>query len=105
MTVIADASPLNYLLQMRLNRLLEEDYETVLIPLAVVRELNHSRAPEAVRSWMASPPSWLRPVAVTELDRSLPADLGQGEFEAISLALQLDLTVLMDDMWGRKRRS
>ncbi len=37
-----------------------------------------------------------------ELDRSLPDDLGRGEFEAISLALQLDLTVLMDDMWGRK---
>jgi len=100
--VIADASPLNYLIQMGLDRLLAEEYGTVLIPLAVARELNHSRTPLAVRRWMAAPPEWLRAVEVTELDRSLPVDLGRGEFEAISLALELDLAVLMDDLWGRK---
>lgn len=102
MIVVADASPLNYLIQMGLDRLLAEEYETVLIPSAVAKELSHSRAPLAVRSWMTVPPAWLRTVEVTLFDRSLPGDLGRGEFEAISLALQLNLTVLMDDLWGRK---
>jgi predicted nucleic acid-binding protein len=82
--------------------LLGELYGEVLIPSAVRRELLHSGTPEMVRVWIDKPPSWLKEVPVTRRDRSLPEHLGSGESEAISLAMELGLALLLDDQRARK---
>ena len=51
MLVVADTSPLNYLVLIRHIDLLPQIYQKVLIPSAVHRELIDHRAPEATRRW------------------------------------------------------
>ncbi len=102
MIVVADTSPLNYLVQLGLETLLAESYEQVLVPAEVVREMNHVRTPPVVRGWISNPPSWLRIIPIRELDITLPNDLGRGEAEAISLAIELKSMLLVDDLWGRR---
>jgi predicted nucleic acid-binding protein len=99
--VVADTSPLNYLIQMELADLLGDVYGAVVIPDAVARELADARAPSAVRLWMVELPAWIQCVAVKRFDDTLPDDLGRGESEAISLAMELNATVLLDDKRGR----
>jgi len=45
MIVVADASPLNYLIQIECDSFLEELYGKVLVPAAVIAELRHPAAP------------------------------------------------------------
>jgi predicted nucleic acid-binding protein len=102
MTVVSDTSPINYLVLIELQDLLPALFEHVLIPGAVRRELQSPEAPQEIRRWMASRPSWLefREVATT------PPDLRQlddGELEAIALALTTATTlILLDEKKGRQ---
>jgi len=59
MLVVADTSPLNYLVLMQQDTLLPTLYERVMIPPAVREELQRPRTPQAVRQWVAHPPAWL----------------------------------------------
>lgn len=45
MIVVADASPLNYLIQIESEELLKKLYGRVIVPTAVIEELAHIRAP------------------------------------------------------------
>jgi predicted nucleic acid-binding protein len=95
--IVADTTPLNYLVLIEADTILPKIYGTVLIPPAVRDELVHPSTPESVRSWMASPPSWLR---ITNL--GLPVDsnllhLDLGEREAISLASEQQAALLLID--------
>jgi hypothetical protein len=56
MIVIADTSPLNYLILLRKAEVLSAIYGRVLAPKAVLLELLHPEAPEMVRAWSATPP-------------------------------------------------
>ncbi len=59
MIVVSDTTPLNYLILIGQIDLLPRLYGQVIVPTTVVHELKHLRAPESVRSWMASPhPGW-----------------------------------------------
>ena len=60
MIVIADTTPLNYLVLIEQADLLPRLFGRVLIPPAVFEELQNTEAPEAVRVWIASRPSWLQ---------------------------------------------
>lgn len=71
MVVIADASPLNYLILIGEAHLLPRLFGRVLIPTAVFLELRHPAAPQLVADWMASPPDWLS-VHVTPLAAQPP---------------------------------
>jgi predicted nucleic acid-binding protein len=72
MIVVSDTSPLCYLLLINLVDLLPQLYGQVVIPESVCSELLNSDAPEAVRSWMAQPPSWLEIQTVAgEIDDTL----------------------------------
>lgn len=86
MIVVADTTPLNYLMLIGEIELLPQLFGRVLIPFAVFEELNQAETPGAVRNWMANPPPWLE----VRILRSRPADaldyLDQGEREAIALA-------------------
>jgi len=103
MIVVADTSPLNYLILIDAADLLPVLFDEVLIPTTVVQELNHQRAPDKVRCWMGAPPNWLqvRSVGVT-IAHPLLAALQTGESQAIQLALERGIeTVLIDDAEGR----
>jgi predicted nucleic acid-binding protein len=70
----------------------------VLLPIAVLAELTHPRAPLAVRDWIAHLPSW---VEICD-DPQSPLDpdllgLDDGERYAISLALMRNADLLLID--------
>jgi predicted nucleic acid-binding protein len=107
--VISDASPLHYLVLVGEAEVLHRLYGQVLVPLAVIEELQRGRTPTAVRSWVSDPPSWLEIVkrglvVASGLGLEL---LGDGEREAIALALNQHADMLlMDDREGvEKARS
>ena len=56
MIVIADTSPLNYLIQIECESLLPQLYNRVVIPEAVRLELRHPFAPRIVRGWAENLP-------------------------------------------------
>ena len=60
MVVIADTSPLNYLVLTGYADVLLHLYGQVAIPHAVLQELLHPNAPPAVARWIASAPAALR---------------------------------------------
>ena len=98
--VVADTTPLNYLIQIGHAEILGDLFGQVLIPKAVLAELGHPGAPQAVTHWLQAPPAWLRVVPVLGLIEAL--DLGKGEAEAISLAVEQQVKlVLMDERKGR----
>ena len=59
MIVIADTSPLNYLILIGEAEVLRRLYGRVVIPEAVLRELQNPQAPAKVAEWIAQPPAWL----------------------------------------------
>jgi len=95
--VVADTSPLNYLIQIKCEPLLPALYGRVFVPVAVLRKLNQPGTPNIVRSWLQHLPEWM---AVREV-RSAPAQalaaLGPGEREAIQLALEESADLLLID--------
>jgi len=58
--VIADTTPLHYLILIEHADALHTLYGRVIIPESVVRELRHPSAPAPVRGWMMKPPTWLK---------------------------------------------
>lgn len=70
----------------------------MVIPTAVFDELSSPATPPKVRAWVDSLPTWavLRKPAARHA-----AELGAGESEAISLALELAVPCLIDDAAAR----
>lgn len=56
--VVADTSPLNYLIQINCDHVLPALYERVFVPSVVVEELGHPSAVAGVRAWLTDIPSW-----------------------------------------------
>jgi hypothetical protein len=52
MIVVADATPLRYLVVIQFDHILPLLYGRILIPASVVNELSHDSTPEMVRSWL-----------------------------------------------------
>jgi predicted nucleic acid-binding protein len=103
MIVVADTSPINYLILINEIDVLGALYGRVLIPKAVHEELSRPGAPDSVRLWIAQPPDWLeiRAHAIAP-DPSL-AKLDLGEREAIVLAEELAADqIVLDEMLGRR---
>lgn len=101
MIVVADTSPINYLIFIGEINLLKQLYSRVLIPSAVLTELQHPLAPKSVREWAVNPPSWLE-TRNPKTSIKLP-QLDAGESEAISLAAEVHAdVVLIDDRAGRE---
>jgi predicted nucleic acid-binding protein len=101
--VVADTSPINYLVLIGELELLPQLYSRVLIPPAVHRELTREASPQAVRAWIAELPAWLEVRAPQRYSDSRLDRLGDGEREAILLAEELRADrVLVDDFKGRQ---
>jgi len=103
MIVVADTSPINYLVLIEHIDILSGLYHRVLIPSAVQRELQHKKTPRAVRDWMAMSPDWLEVRSIkTALPKSL-GDLDAGEAEAIALAEEIHAErIAIDETHGRR---
>ncbi len=99
MIVVSDTSPLNYLLLIGQIDVLPTLFGRVLAPPAVVGELLSTRAPEVVKQWASTPPTWLE--VRTPSNVVVQGHLGPGETEAIALAQEVHAdTLLMDDRDG-----
>ncbi len=79
MLVIADNTPLRYLIFLGYVDILPALYGHVIIPHAVLRELQHPRTPAVVRAWMAHPPAWLEIRQTTSMADVALAALDAGE--------------------------
>ena len=103
MIVVADTSPLRYLVLIQHIDVLPALYGRVLVPPAVIAELAHEHTPEIVRSWLSEPPEWLHVQPPTKLVTSERSTLGLGEQQAICLAEELSAdALLIDDRDGRR---
>lgn len=97
MIVVADTSPLNYLIQIECIDLLRALYGRVVVPHGVLKELSHVDAPKSVRLWIDHLPDWVDSRVVhLQPDRTLAA-LDRGELEAIQLAIELNANLLLID--------
>ena len=95
--VVADTSPIRYLLQIGYIELLPQLFGKILIPSVVYDELTHPSTPEVVRNWTISMSDWLEvSVAGDSNDPSLRA-LDKGEKSAISLGLSLGAHLILID--------
>ena len=103
MIVIADTSPINYLILIGEIDVLPTLYGRIFIPTSVDEELRSPRAPQAVRRWIARPPVWLEVRKPSQVgDRQLD-HLDAGERGVIILAEELHADYLIiDEAPGRK---
>jgi predicted nucleic acid-binding protein len=102
MIVVAETTPLNYLILIGEIDVLAKLYGRVVIPQAVQEELMRSRAPASVRAWIESPPEWLEILSPTVSDTAL-AKLDAGERDAIALAEELSADqLIVDELLGRR---
>lgn len=103
MIVVADTSPLRYLILIEHIHVLPALYGRVVVPPAVVTELDQEHTPSLVRLWLSARPEWLQIQAPRQDLSSLRDVLGPGEREAIALAEELSAdAVLIDDRDGRR---
>lgn len=96
MIVVADASPLRYLILIEHTHVLPTLYGQV-VPPAVIAELSRERTPDIVRTWLADRPNWLHVQGPTQAVAGMRLDLGEGEREAIALALEVSADALLVD--------
>lgn len=102
MTVISNTSPLNYLALIDLQDVLPALFEHVLIPEAVWHELRSPAAPQPVKDFLDTCPSWLERRVVSQVSSDL-LQLDPGEQEAIALAQSLGASlILLDEKKGRQ---
>ena len=99
--IVADAGPVNYLIQTGHVGVLAVLAGRVVLPVSVRAELLHRGAPDAVRAWASALPDWVEVLAARE---SIEApDISAADREAIALARELSASLLlMDDQQARR---
>ena len=103
MIVVADTSPLRYLILIEHVHVLPALYGHVIVPPAVIVELNQERTPDLVKTWLSNRPAWLQVQAPMQPVTSPRPVLGAGEREALALASELSAdALLMDDRDARR---
>jgi|ERR1700730_1698745 predicted nucleic acid-binding protein len=81
--IVADTTPLNYVVLIQAADILPNLYRRVLIPPAVKAELAHANTPAIVRAWISQPPAWLEVVSLKQPVDSSLEHLDAGEREAM----------------------
>ena len=98
--VVADTSPLNYLVQIEAIDILPRLYGKIVIPKDVLSEL--TVAPRAVAEWASALPQWVDVRLVRAIDDPVLTQLDAGDRVAITLALsEADVLLLIDEAAGR----
>lgn len=104
--VVADTSPINYLVLIDCVDILRRLYTRIVIPEEVFSELTDVGAPPQVAAWIRTQPPWIE-VRSVPIDGSLlleasESELDAGEVAAIQLALaEHDSLLLIDEAAGR----
>jgi hypothetical protein len=107
MPAVSDTSPILGLSAIGLLDLLKSQFETIFIPQAVLDELKvetNFRGTSAIQEALKD--GWLEPREVQNkpLAQALSLELDKGESEAIALAVDLGIQMLvMDETMGRER--
>ncbi len=103
MIVVADTSPVRYLILIGEIELVPKLYGRVLIPSAVFAELRASASPEPVRKFTEDGPEWLEIATLSQpIENDLLRILHLGESEAIQLATEIKADLLLiDEKRGR----
>jgi predicted nucleic acid-binding protein len=97
MQVVSNTSPINYLLQIDGIEILRNLYGRIVIPHAVLVELEDAESPNVVRDWAGRSPDWVEVrIPVRELGGQL-THLGAGEKDAILLAEEIGADLLIID--------
>jgi predicted nucleic acid-binding protein len=102
--VVADTTPLQYLILIQYERILPALYGQVVVPPAVIEELSRDETPQAVREWLKSAPAWLEVRSPRAVGQS-SLRLGAGEMEAIALAEELTADALLIDDWDGRQEA
>ena len=95
--VVADTSPVFYLLSIGHIDVLPRLFGKVFVPDTVHKELCHPAAPALVREWAARLPDWVEAVSVEALDDAAFLPLGAGKRAAITLALSMHADLILID--------
>lgn len=95
--VVADTSPVNYLILIGHVAVLPVLFGKVILPAVVRDELARPKAPLMVRDWIANPPEWLEVRPAAQGGDLALADLDDGERAAILLAMELHADLLLID--------
>lgn len=102
MIVVADTSPINYLLLIGHVDLLPRLYGRVVVPTSVALELSDADAPAVVKAWIENKPDWID-VSEANTHNHLLDFLDRGERDGIALAQALHADViLLDDLEARR---
>ena len=83
--VVADTSPIRYLVRIGQIHLLPSLFEKIFLPSVVADELRHPSAPPAVRDWMRQPPGWLEVMPVADIDDPALDALDRGELGVVGV--------------------
>jgi predicted nucleic acid-binding protein len=102
--VVADTTPLNYLILIGRIDILPKLFTRVLVPDGVITELRHPEAPAAVREWAKNPPGWLEVKSPGAMEAVLEF-LGAGERDAIALTLEANADALLIDERANRREA
>ena len=101
---VIDSSPLIFLAKLNRLDILRKEVEEILIPPAVLEEISGQedeasrQINEGLRTWME-----VQPVRNIRLLAVLKRELGDGESEAIALALETDAArIVLDDLDARR---
>jgi predicted nucleic acid-binding protein len=98
--VVSDTTPLNYLILIGHVDVLPNLFGKLLIPPAVIDEMQHSKTPATVSAWATSLPAWAE---VKAPRHELNLRIGRGEDQAISLAVEIaDAALLVDDKKAKR---
>ncbi len=102
-TIIADSSPLIVLLKSDLENILPELFDEILIPEKVWQEVLSGGDDDAAKQKLPLL-SWAKRISARHLSAEIEKyNLGKGETEALSLALEIpDAGVILDDFAARK---
>ena len=98
--VVADTSPLNYLVLIEEVDVLAQLYGEVLVPDIVIAELKDPDAPPAVAQWASRPPSWID-IRPTPLSDERLERLDERAAILLAEAQSSPVLLLIDDADGR----
>lgn len=93
---VADTAPA-VLVQIDFHHILSFLFTWVFIPASVWRELQHERTPAPVRQWAANLLQWIEIYQLESVPKPALAELHEGERDAIQLAFDLGVKLLLID--------
>ena len=103
--IVADSSPVIILAKQGLLELFKKCFQKLIIPQSVYEEIMQKNTPEAVALTKAIKDKWvsIEKVAINPILKT--EKIGQGEKEAISLALKRKSILIIDDDSSKKYAS